>query len=148
MTGEELKSERRGRVLSGFSYLLLFLGLIGIIVDVLIYYSTKNKSTKFHAGQACFLALIINLIGILLTFTVFIIPNSSFIMNPFGSFASFTMNRLSNPLHYGIPTRESSMAMMYGYFSLIVFIIYILLAIFSLYGKNFRIPIAAKLLEK
>ena len=52
-------------------YLLMFLGIIGWIIDGIIYWTSRSKYTMLHAGQAC----LINLILLVLSFLmVFIFP--------------------------------------------------------------------------
>jgi uncharacterized membrane protein len=54
------------RLLAGLCYLLVFLNIIGIIIDIIIYYTTKSRFTKFHASQACWLMVVVAVIEIFL----------------------------------------------------------------------------------
>ncbi|MCJ7816655.1 MAG: hypothetical protein MUP55_02245 [Candidatus Aenigmarchaeota archaeon] len=60
-------SEKENRI-NGITYLFLMLGIWGWAIDALIYFVAKNKHTKLHALQSCFLALIITLITLPLAF--------------------------------------------------------------------------------
>jgi len=122
-----IPSENKNKVLAGVAYLLLFLSWIGLILDIIIYYSTKNKYAKFHAGQACFLELVIVIIGLVLSFGT-----------------AGVMIGLGTPFAGGF----SGFYFYIHIFTIIISIIYIGLAIAAFMGKDFRIPIAATLLEK
>ena len=126
---------KKDTALAGISYLLLFLSLLGLIIDVIIYYSTKNKYAKFHAGQACFLALVMTVIGL-------------FLITPISILVTNVMHYL-NPglIGTGWDIAGWSIIVIYSYI-IISAIIYIVQAMWAFSGKDFRIPIAARLLEK
>lgn len=117
---------QKNKILAGLAYLFLFLSWIGLIADLVIYYSTKNKYAKFHAGQACFLVLVLNIIMLVVFFGVF------------GTFSLMPM---------GLPSSTSVYSSIF-IVGVVVALLYISLAIAAFMGKDFRIPIAAHLLEK
>ena len=104
------------------TYLLLFLGFIGVIVDVVIYYKTKDKRTKFYAGQAALLWLSIYIIMI------------------FGFALVFPYVALFSGYH----TPDLQILMILTY---IASALYIILAILALFEKKFRLPIIDYFLE-
>lgn len=126
-----IENIEKNKILAGISYLFLFLGWIGMIINCIIHYKSKNSYAKFHAGQACFLVLIIVVIGIIISLAM----RSFFILNPFGVINQFSFS--------------SGIILVFAYiYALVTYGLYIVLAIMAFLGKNFRIPIAADLLEK
>lgn len=115
----------KNKILAGLAYLLLIFSWIGLIADLIIYYSTKNKYAKFHAGQACFLVLILNIIVLVAFF------------GAFGTFILFDMVVSSIASGFYVSVVVAILAL-----------VYISLAIAAFMGKDFRVPIAARLLEK
>ena len=119
--------EDKNKILAGLSYLILFLGFLGLIIDSIIYYATKNKYAKFHSGQAVFLAIVILVIA--------------FIIALLGVGAVALLN--PNPLSLF----TASFSLISG-FAILSYIIYVVCAIAAFAGKDFRIPVAAHLFEK
>ena len=112
--------ENKNQILAGLSYLFLLLGIIGVFIDVAIYYTTKNKYAKFHAGQAAWLMVVFLVIGL-----IFVVP----------SFFVFQT---------GIET----VLLIIPVYNLVKLVIILIASVAALAGKDFRIPIAAQLLEK
>ena len=54
--------------IDGITYIILVLGIFGWAIDALVYLISKNKHTKLHALQSCFIALAATIILIPLAF--------------------------------------------------------------------------------
>jgi len=115
--------EKKNTLLAGASYLLLLLGMYGLIIDCIIYYITKDRYAKFHAGQACFLVMVIvAIVGSIAMIGIFGVFTQSFEIDIIDiQYVPFLKNILS--------------------------LIYVSLAVAAFLGKEFRIPIAADILE-
>jgi uncharacterized membrane protein len=99
------------------------LGIIGLIIDVIIYYTAKDKYAKFHAAQACFLVVAVTVIGLILSFGVAFLGMGS-AMGMMGSVAFI------------------------GAFGILVIALNVILAIFAFLGKDFKIPVISKIIDK
>lgn len=77
MEEESIKKDKntKDKILAGSSYLVLFFGIGGMILDVIIHYLSKNKYVKHNAGQAVFLYMLIRILvfGSIFIISVFIV---------------------------------------------------------------------------
>ena len=112
--------ENKNQILAGLSYLFLLLGIIGVFIDVAIYYTTKNKYAKFHAGQASWLMITFLILGLILVVPSFL----------------------------ALQTEIASVSVIGYVFNLVKISIIFFASAAAFAGKDFRIPIAAQILEK
>ncbi|HDM08523.1 MAG TPA: hypothetical protein ENF97_00175 [Candidatus Omnitrophica bacterium] len=72
------------RILGGVVYLILFLGVLGWIIDGFIYWKARKRYTRLHAGQACFIELIVVIVSILTIITTIFTPYNEIIAAALG----------------------------------------------------------------
>ena len=111
------------RILGGLVYLIMFIGLLGWIIDGILYWTLKKKFTKLHAGQACLIELIFLLLSFALLSLFPLFMGASFLLP--GSLAIVTMS-----------------------LGVIQFIIIIVLAITAFIGEGIQLPFMIRLVEK
>ncbi len=129
---ESLQPENKNRLLAGISYLLVFLGIIGIIINAVIYYKTKNKYARFHAGQAIWLKITLWIV----TWIVSLI-----IIGP-----TILAGRGISALEYETLTAATNQVTLYFGYAAIGIIL--LASILAFMGKYFKIPFVAWFVEK
>jgi len=116
------------KVFAALAYLVLFLGLIGILVDIIGYLLVKQRYAKFHSGQALLMGLVLTIVGLIVEVTFF----GEFINSP------FAIPMITTYSFYNIISG----------FPFVMGIIYIVCALLALGGKEFRIPVIANFLSK
>ena len=110
------------RILGGLVYLIMFAGILGWIIDGILYWILKKKFTKLHAGQACSIELIFLLISVVL---LTIIP-------PLMGVSVFSITVTTISLGFGV----------------IQAIVIIVLAITAFIGEGIQFPFMIRLVEK
>jgi uncharacterized membrane protein len=119
----------KSKVLAAISYLILFFGWIGLIIDILIGYSFhKDRYVRSHSSQAGSMGLIITIIQLVLA----VILIGKYISSPFDILIEPFV-----PANYVVFT-----------LGLLTILIYAGCAILAFMGKEFRIPVIAKLAWK
>lgn len=113
-----MKTNNQENKISGITYLILFFGILGWMIDAIIYFKSKNKHMKLHAAQSCFLVLIFTIFGFLLA--------ALSIVFPITLMANVTLDAIS----------------------VIVTIIYLIFAISVFLNRDIKIPFIVKLVEK
>ncbi|NOR85787.1 hypothetical protein GQ473_06740 [archaeon] len=115
----EYVPESKNKVLAGLSYLFLLLGILGVLIDVVIHYSTKNKYAKYHSGQAVWLMILFLILGLIAI----------------------------APLYFVISSGMNIELITYG-INMVKIIVIFLSSAAAFAGKDFKIPIASQILEK
>jgi uncharacterized membrane protein len=118
----------KSKVFAALAYLILFLGWIGLLVDIIGYFVMKERYVKFHSGQAFLTGLILTIVGLILAVIFF----GEFVNSPFAIPMDITYSVIN---------------ILYAFYALTA-IIYIGCALLALGGKEFRIPIISKFLSK
>ena len=118
-------SNQEERVVGGVAYLLMFLGIIGLIVDVILFFILKKKYSRLHAGQAVIIGIILLL----------------------ASFASLSSITLTSLLYTGEEIIPASIifAVAVGIASIIATLVF---SITAFAGSDIQLPFMARLVER
>jgi uncharacterized membrane protein len=123
--GKIKPSSQEERVVGGVAYLLMFLGIIGLIVNGILLFILKKKYSRLHAGQAL-------IIGIIL------------LLASFASMSSITLESLIYTGEEIIPA-SIILAVAVGIVSIIVTLVF---SITAFAGSDIQLPFMSRLVDR